>query len=95
MKQCEKSDGDFKIGHNHRISMHLFVSYFQYYDADASGCLEPEEFRLLYDSLIEQGYSLEDFETTLAITDRAKDGKIHFNELLTLLISKGVFSMDF
>ena len=47
------------------------------------------EFRQLYDNLLSQGYSLGDFDATLAAVDKTGDGTVAFNEFMAWMIGMG------
>ena len=62
---------------------------FKYFDEDFSGALHVDEFRQLYDNLLSQGYTLGDFESTLAQVDKTGDGTVSFNEFMAWMIGMG------
>ena len=69
--------------------VHQLSELFRYFDADYSGELGVEEFRQLYDNLLSQGYSLGDFDATLAAVDKTGDGTVAFNEFMAWMIGMG------
>lgn len=65
------------------------VSYFRYFDKDASGQVDRQEFRALHADLVKNKFTNMPFEECLRTLDTDGDGSISFNEYIDWLVKIG------
>jgi Ca2+-binding EF-hand superfamily protein len=63
---------------------------FKRYDADGSGSIETEEFRIMHLEMVKDGFTAMDSNSALEDMDIDRDGKIQFNEFVFWLTRQEV-----
>jgi len=58
------------------------ISFFQYFDADATGRLTTEQFRRLHADLVLNGFQLPECDAVREKVDSDSDGYVSFNEFV-------------
>mgnify|MGYP000865301267 FL=1 len=68
--------------------------YFRYFDTECEGYLDHTKFSACYEYMVQSGYALKEFASSLSEIDTNNDGVVNYNELVHWMISMGVLNID-
>ena len=68
--------------------------YFRYFDVECSGDLDLAEFEQCYQYMVQSGYALKEFSSSLDEIDKDGNGKVNYNEFIAWCVTLGVLAIE-